>query len=150
MMIRMATLDDVDFIVDKGELMAQESSYKVYAYNHDKVRALVENLINSDVGFVCVAESGGVKIGWMFGACVEHWFSSDKVATEMTTYILPEYRGGSDAPRMIKAFKKWAENMGATETQIGITTAVNEERTSALYERLGFHPAGRIFKCVQV
>lgn len=148
-MIRMATLEDVDFIVDSGELMAYESSYKVYKYSHSKVRTLVENLINSDIGFVYVAEREGVPIGWMYGACVEHWFSSDKVATEMATYILPEYRGGADAPRMIKAFKKWAEDVGAVETQIGITTSINEERTSSLYERLGFNPAGRIFKCVQ-
>ena len=140
-MIRHATLSDVDFILDTGFDMLQEGHYSLYEYDFDKTRALITGLINSDVGMVIVSEGRG----WMMCACVEQWFSSDKIAFDYGLYIKPEFRGGTDAYRMISEYKKWAEGKGASEIRIGASTGVNTEAVSKLYERSNFKRLGVIY-----
>ena len=144
-MIREATVEDLDFMVASGSLMAKEGHYSIYGFNADKTRAVIEHMINAENGFVVVSESDGVLKGWMLASCSEQWFSNDKVAYDLVLYFLPEYRGGSDAFRMVKAYREWAEGQGATEIRIGTTTGVNEDRTARLYEKAGFESFGKIF-----
>lgn len=76
--------------------------------------------------------------GFMFGIVNQTWFDPELNAYELLLYILPEYRGTSLAPRLIKQFEQDAKRLNCVHVRAGTSTHVNEERTLRLYERLGY------------
>ncbi|TYL43910.1 GNAT family N-acetyltransferase [Dickeya sp. ws52] len=144
-MIRPATKDDIPALVALGLQMHHESRYRVFSFDEEKCTALAEQLIDVPFGVVLVAEHGGVIVGWMGGGIAEQWFSHDRLAFEYGVFISKEHRGGSAGCRLVKAFIQWAKDTGATEIRMGITTGVNEDRTGALYQKLGFARAGQLY-----
>jgi hypothetical protein len=49
--------------------------------------------------------------------------------------------------RLLRAFKTWATEHGAREVALGVSTpAADAGRLGALYERMGFQPAGTIHR----
>jgi ribosomal protein S18 acetylase RimI-like enzyme len=76
--------------------------------------------------------------GFMFGMANQTWFDPELNAYELLLYILPEYRGTSLAPRLIKQFEQDAMRLNCIHVRAGVSTHVNEERILRLYERLGY------------
>jgi GNAT superfamily N-acetyltransferase len=140
-MVRWMTIEDLPIAIAMGEAMHKESYYKHFDYDPMKLQKLWE-LSEAHQGFYgkFVAENSDGKIVGMFvGMCAEHYFGHDKIATDLLLYVTPEARGGSAAPRLVKAYEKWARESGAKEIHVGVSTGVNEDRTARLYEKLGFH-----------
>lgn len=90
---------------------------------------------------VCVLE--GKMVGFIW-ACVGPLFiwSEDIVAMDQILYVKPEYRGTRAGVSLIKAYLSWAKDMGAKEARISCGSGIHEERTNALYEKLGFLRVG--------
>lgn len=138
-MIRYATLDDLDVLMDLAELMHQESPrYSRLSFNSDKVLALYVNLINT--GIVLVVEKDQQIVGGLAGFVAPHWFSDDLVASEFGVFLLPDHRGGTAVVRLIKEFIRWSKDKGAKMIQIGVSTGVRTEETAALYKAIGLKP----------
>ncbi|QIG67209.1 N-acetyltransferase protein [Rhizobium phage RHEph15] len=76
--------------------------------------------------------------GFMFGSVEAHWYSSRVDAFEQLLYVGEPYRGTMLAPRLIKAFEQRCKAAGAHTIYAGATTGMNEERTIALYQRMGY------------
>lgn len=144
-MIRVAEEKDIETIVEFGQKLHIESSYSKGSYVCDKVRALMAGLIGSEYGVVFVSEVGGRVVGGIAGGVTEHWFSNDLHAFDYSFYVLPDYRGGSSAFRLLLAFEEWARAKGAIEIDIGITTGIHEDKTQRFYEKMGFVQTGRLF-----
>lgn len=145
-MIRPATHDDIDRLTELGEMMHVESRFARLPLDRAKVRALFAHLIESPDGLLIVSEKDGDIIGGFAGYIVEHYFAHTKVASDFGLFIAPEFRGGMSAPRLLKAYVDWAKEKGAAMIQAGITTGVHVEASTALYQRLGFKPAGALFE----
>lgn len=146
-MIRLAKLNDLDRIVEVGaSLHAETEHFGRCRYVGEKVKAFIGALINSDDGFVMVAERDGQVVGGIVAVTVEQWFSHDKIATEISVFILPEYRGSMDALRLLKAFKAWARTKGVVYTMAGISTGIHAEKTKALYQAAGMRYVGPIME----
>ena len=144
-MVRVATLDDIPAMLRLGEIMHAESRYSFMAYDAEKVATTLTTLIDS--GFVMVREAnGGELVGGMVGYMAEPWFSREPVAAELALFICPDKRGGVAAWYLINAFVEWAEQRGAREITMAITTGVKVEDTGKLYQRLGFEQVGGVFK----
>lgn len=140
--VRAATVDDIESIVALGACMAQESPvYRRKNYDHDKVRALLHALVAADNGIVFVATSGEV-IGMVMGMVVEEFFGHDLKAVELVVYVAPEHRGGSAAVKLVRAYEEKAFSMGVKEVVLGVSTNVHQEKTTRLYERMGYSSAG--------
>ena len=144
-MIRVAEQKDIESLVEFGRLLHKESSYSNGSYVDDKVRDLMSGLIGSEYGAVFVSEIDGRVIGAFAGGITEHWFSNDLHAFDYSFYVLPDFRGGSSAYRLLLAFEMWARAKGALEIDIGITTGIQEEKTQRFYEKMGFVQTGRLF-----
>lgn len=144
-MIRPATVDDIETIVEIGKVMHGESSYSDLPFDCEKVHFLMAGLINGH-GVVFVAEKGGNIIGGFAGGISEFWFCNSLHAFDYGLFILPEHRGGSAAIRLLSAFEHWAKAMGAVWCDIGITTGVHTEKTAGMYEKLGYHQSGVLFR----
>lgn len=146
-MHRPATIDDLPALLNLGAIMAAElPHYARMPYAPHKVEKFIGGLIESEDGFVHVAIYGNQIVGCMAGMVTEHWMSEARLATELTVYMLPEYRGSRDALRMIRAFIAWAPTRGAITTNLGICSDINVERTAAFYERIGLRPYGLVFE----
>ena len=143
--VRPARLEDVDEIIDLGELLHGESGYSRLPFDRDKVGALICGLISEVDGVVFVAESDGRIIGGIAGGITEYWFCSVRHAFDFSFFVHPDHRGGSAAFRLLCAFERWAKDAGAVEIDIGITTGIHEEKTQRFYEKMGFVQSGRLF-----
>lgn len=145
-MIRPATHDDIDRLVILGEEMHVESRFARLPLDVDKVRALFAHLIESPDGLLIVADKDGEVIGGFAGYVAEHYFARTKVAADFGLFISRGDRGGMTAPRLLKAYAKWAKERGAVMIQAGITTGVHVDESTRLYQALGFSQVGVLFE----
>lgn len=144
-MIRNATKDDLDDLIVLGREMHQESRFSVMNFSEEKVRTILGNLIDDPNGCLLVSEVDGVVIGGFAGFIAEHYFSTDRLATDLALFINRADRGGMSAARLLRAFVKWAKQNGASLIQVGVTTGVHLEQTTKLYNALGFKTVGGVF-----
>lgn len=144
-MIRPANYEDIPALVDLGAVMHQESRYRVLPYAPNKVFGLLANMIEKDTGLLIVAERNGEIIGGFMGLVVEHWFSNSLIATDFALFIHPDHRGGMTAARLLKRFVAWSRERGAELITAGITTGVNADASTRLYQSIGFEPVGIAF-----
>lgn len=137
-LIRDATPDDLDLLMDIAQAMHQESPrFSKLAFSEAKVLQLYVGLMELPNGLLAVAEKDGVVVGGVAGIVTEHWFSTDLTANEFAVFILPEHRGGMTAARLVQHYVQWAKAQGAKLIQLGISTGVQPVETAALYRALG-------------
>lgn len=148
MSIRIATSNDLDAIIALGKRMHVESPrFRPLAFDAQKVRNLFTSMLTGSQYFVLVAEEeDGEIIGGFAGYMAEQWFSTDKVAQDLALFVKPDRRGGILAARMVKAFTSWAQDRGAKQIVLGISTGVKVEQTAQLYQSLGLKQFGCLFE----
>lgn len=142
-MIRPANHADIPGLVEMGAVMHAESRYSRMTYDPAKVAVVLGMILER--GAVFVAERDGEIIGGFAGVVEEHWFSSDKVATDLALFVQPGKRGSLAAVQLLKAFLVWASEKGAVMTDILINTGVRTEQTAKLFSLCGGEQAGYVF-----
>lgn len=145
-MIRPATLMDVPRLVELGALMHAESRFTMLGFDPDKMARATALLVNSPDGLVLVAERGGRVVGGFLGCAEEHFFSRDKFAFDLATYIEPAHRGGYLGAALLRAFVRWARSRGIACINAGIASGINHDVSTRLYERIGFVRVGTSFE----
>lgn len=146
-MIRTATHDDIPRILELGHLLHTTSAYAALPFDERKVETLIGGLIDGQ-GVVFVSDYDGKITGGLAGGLTEYWFCDERVAFDYSFFIHPEYRGGMTAVRLMVAFFEWSRLRGAKEVHMGITTGINTEAVSSLYEKMGMTKVGPLFKKV--
>jgi len=145
-MIRPATIHDIEALLKMGKTMFNESWYRKYDFDSEKVRFLIHALIASDEGIALVAENDGEIIGGFLGECAEHYFGNHRYAYDFAIFVKPEHRGGLTGATLLQAYIATAERMGVDEITIANTTGVMPERVEKLFTRIGFERLGGVFK----
>jgi L-amino acid N-acyltransferase YncA len=140
-MIRLATENDIDRMVEIGEKFAAETTYRTVEYSKERIEATIKILIKA--GFCMVAEKDGVIVGGMMGDVFTPWYSNDRMGIDYCIYIEPEHRNGLMAVKMIKKFEQWCISMGAKQIRPGIGTG--NRSVSRLYKALGYKSVGEWF-----
>ena len=144
-MIRPATLDDLPALLAlAGVMHAEAPAYRDWQFDADKVAALLRGLIAGG-GCLLVSVMDDEIAGGIAGLCTEHWFSREKVATDLALFVAPQRRHGTTAMRLVLGFMAWAELVGARRVNLGITTGVHPGATGALYELCGLRDTGRLY-----
>lgn len=144
--VRPATADDIPALLALGEAMHAESRYADLPWHTPKVCGLMDWMIANDDGCLLVAEQGGEIVGGFMGMAAEHFFSTSKMATDLALFVPTTRRGGLAAVQLMRAYVTWAQERGIPNPQAGITTGVDVDRSSRLYESLGFKPVGNLFE----
>lgn len=145
-MIREATMLDIPDLLDLGEIMHAESRMSPWPFAREKVGNLMAGLIEIPNGCLLVAEHQGEVVGGFAGWCDEHWACHVRQASDFALFVTPTRRGGIAAARLIQAFKDWALKQGADVVQVGISTGVNVETGTRLFELAGFRSIGPIME----
>lgn len=140
-MIRRATIEDADTLLDMGHSMFKESAYSSLTWDRD--RALAEYVWTLNKGVVFVYEKEGKPIGMILGHVASPWFSSDLVGYEECFFVLPEHRSGRVAARLVEHWSNWCINHGAK--MLRPSTSCGTFTSERLYEALGFRSVGGNF-----
>ena len=94
-----------------------------------------------------LANQGDQAVGFA-GACVSpFYFSTMEKASDIGLYVVPKYRGGSVACRLIKRLEKWAKDMGHQKLYMGQSVGLKVDKTLSFFERNGYQVLG--FNCVK-
>lgn len=138
-MIRDATREDLEAIVELGEEFFSESPfYCELGYSPEKIAGLALRLIESPDGFVRVVDRDGRLRGGMMGVAQEHWASDAVIASELVLFVQPGARGSVLAGQLVGEFLAWGRARGCVRCVAGSSSGVNPELCAKLYERLGF------------
>ena len=147
MIVRAATADDAEAILEMGARMHEEGAYAFLPFERDKVRALIaEYLGNPQECCLLVADEDGVLVGMVAGFLSDYFFCNETIASDNLLYVDREHRGRPAAARLLRSFRKWAVARGARELCLGISTSVETERTGEFYRRMGLTRIGAIYK----
>lgn len=148
-MIRAATLEDIPQLLALGELMHGESPrFSRLRFSAAKLEHTLRALIGNPQGFAWVAVhgQGGPITGVLIAVAVEHWTSDDLVATDLALFVHPDYRGGRGFLHLVSRYREWARATGAVLRQLGVTTGVHSDATTAMLERIGMTRCGAILE----
>lgn len=139
-MIRDITADDIPFVVTSLQALHAESPVgKHFCSSPEYVTNNLQTMIQSPdfFGIVC-----GDQDGFLLGSVSRLWYCPKLRAFEMSFYIRPERRGGSNAIRMVRRLVEIAADKGACEIHAGSNTDLKADKLIRLYERLGFERDG--------
>lgn len=116
---------------------------------HAKSRVREENVsgfLSSPDALVVVAYYDDKPAGMLIAVAWEHPLFTGRRVSDMLVYVLPEYRGGAIAPRLVKMMEAWAKNRDAEYMMLGQSTGIGDPvRVIKFYERLGYTMTG--FNC---
>ncbi len=146
MIVRRATLDDLPAFLRLGQEMRNESNTSFPPIDSARVRrqiAATENL--PETLYAAIAVDGDV-IGMITGVIGDYAFSPERRAACDLLFVRPQHRGAVAARKLVESFCDWAAENGARSVFIGISTAVNPERSGKFFERIGFEPLGPIYR----
>lgn len=140
-MIRNATEQDIPKLVEMGQALHDETTYKHVEYSPERVAETCRLMIAN--GFLVVAEKEGEVIGVMMGDVYIPWYTTERMGIDYTLYIMPEHRNGLIAVKLIKRFEQWCIAMGAKQIRPGIGTG--DPSVIRLYKALGYKSVGEWF-----
>ncbi len=147
MLVRAATLEDLDTLVDWGKRLTDESPrFKKQGFDEKQARNVFAHLIDKHGSILMVTDEYSNPVGTLIGALDTDWRTGQKLAYEQGLYVLPEYRKSGAASDLIETFKVWAEMNKADRIQVGTITGIYAERTVKLYESLGFELVGYVLE----
>lgn len=144
-MIRVATISDMPRLLELGQMLISESALSRFKFDFGKASDSLANIITGG-GVVFVAEQDGEIIGGFAGGITELWYSREKIGFDYSLFVQPGRRNGLTAIKLVTAFEAWASELGAVELHLGISTGVNIDGTTRLYEHLGYEHIGPLFK----
>jgi len=145
-MIRKATKDDINSIVELGIMVWSETRYAEYDLDIDKVWAFVDSMIGYEDGIVLVAEnSDGEIIGGIVAELFTQWFGNSRAAQDLAIFIKQEHRGSPTIIKLINKYKETAQELGAKDIMIGISSGLKIDKAETLFKRLGFKQVGSLF-----
>jgi GNAT superfamily N-acetyltransferase len=146
--VRVCTSEDLDSMLHLARAMHQESPvYKVLPLDSVKLLNLAETAISfPDLATILITTDDDGLITGMLGAISTTEFFGPSVSTcDLFLYVKKEYRGSRAAIKLVRAYQKWAESLGATRIHLGVTTGMLIKETGGLYEALGFKQSGILY-----
>ena len=147
MLVRTATLQDLDTLVDFGKRLTKESTrFEKQGFSEALAREFFAELIEKLNSIFLVCDEYSNPVGTLIGAMSIEWRTGQKLAFEQGVYVLPEYRGTGAATDLIKTFKQWSAIHNADRIQIGTITGIQASRTVKFYEKLGFELVGYVLE----
>ncbi len=138
-MTRAATLEDIPALAELGRAFFTECpNWNSMRFDADKYAMTLAGLIESERGFVRVAELHGAIVGIMLAVAEEHWCCEDLLVYELALYVDRAHRGGMTAARLVRDLIAWKADISAKCVKVSASTGIDNELVARLYERHGF------------
>ena len=143
--VRRAEKKDVNKLVELGKLMHKESVYSKYAFDEDYIKFYGDYMMDhpDEYGVFMAEDNEGEVTAMVAGFISKMYFNPEvKIAHDFLLYVHPEKRGGIAAVRVMRAYEKWAKDVGASEVSMGITAGIDNERAERFFSGIGYDPKG--------
>lgn len=141
--MRRATQADVPLMLELGKAMHEESRFRAFKFNDEKVTRFFSAAVRVPELIVLV---DGDPVHAMLVAYVQQfWWGDDLESDDLLLYVAPEKRGKSSAIRLVNEYKRIAKRMGVADPRLSTGTGVETQRTGKLFERLGFEGTGLMY-----
>ena len=117
--------------------------YKHIPYSLASTTEFLHSFLSDEDGYLYVHMRDDRAIAMLAAITTPTFFNSSYTVLEnILTYVDEEHRGSIIGPRMIKEMIKWGEWKGAKHAHISTISGIGSERTTKLYEKLGFTIVG--------
>lgn len=138
--MRLATISDLDNIVEMGLKFAQESSDYSTIADKESIRNLVyQTLISPQTERIVLFKEGKGMLG---GAVSPSMYSKDMIATEIFWWVEPSERKSGLGSQLLSAFEYWAKNV-ALCTIIAVSSL--DDSIGEFYQKKGYKPVERTY-----
>lgn len=138
-MLRLASEEDFDRIVEMARRFHQESPYLDLPFSVDQCRILFDTYLKDPTTVIIIVGDHGMIIG----AKHKPPFSTEIVTSEIAWWVDHEARGSRESIELMKAYTDWSIRIGATITQMAMLDDVTD--LDKFYRRSGFTPAERSY-----
>jgi GNAT superfamily N-acetyltransferase len=144
--IRNATIDDLDVFLSLGGKMHEESTVSYPPIDKEHIRKYLDMAVSMPEIFLnLIAEDGG-PIGMLTAVAGPYSFSPEIRTSSDVLFVLPEKRGGRTAILLVKRFNEWSDSIGAVSATMSVATGITPERTGRFFEMMGFRPMEMIYR----
>jgi len=137
--LKIADYTDVPELKRMSLLFKENSPYKDFPVDEDKVEQLILSLIGAGpkdcVVLLSIIEDK--PVGMVAGLSREWIFSKEKHATEIVWWVDPEYRGEA-GKELQEAFVFWANKGGCKYLHMTLLENKDKTKMKKLYEKQGF------------
>jgi len=140
MIIRKATIDDIQDIIEMAKSFHRESDARKYTLTNERIKELTTLIISTGLGILAVKD--GEAIGMMGAMLQKNVFFDELMAGDYLIYVKPEYRGTEAAQLLVDYYIQWAKTYGAKSIGIDIESGINDERAINFYNKMGFRVTG--------
>lgn len=137
----------VDVLADLLSLAEQMHADSQYAHIPFDAIAMTDVLSHSfcytQTHYVAAVIKEGKTVAGMIGLIEPYLFNRQYyVARDIGLFVTPNQRNAVFAKALINDFEDWAKQRGASDVVLGATAAVDFERTTDFYQRLGYSKFG--------
>ena len=134
-MIRAATPEDADRVVEMGQHFVSKTEYKSFIdYNPERVKEIISKLLEQDNAVIFVSGSDASLTGMIAVVIYDHMWSGQPTAGELFWWVEPEAR--RDGVRLLRAAEDWARHKRVEKMQM----IAPNRKVGQFYERCGYVP----------
>ena len=143
-MLRFATLDDLDRLLELSLKLHEASPYSHWEFNRQKTAEYYATVIEADNNVqICLVSCDKDKIyGMIVGHVISPVFSDVRLAVESANWVEPEYRKSKGWFELLKAYVYWADKVGCSSVQHNSLT----ERYGKFLEKRGFNQQEQVYQ----
>lgn len=140
MIVRTATIDDVDLLVPLYMEFYKTTDYcKIYDADQETIRELTQHIVTQ--GAMIVVESDGVVVGSAGAFVGPATFNKNiTVAVEVVLYIDPSARGNKVFPILLTELERRCYELGAISLQM-VRLRTSPPQVDDLYKLNGYRPS---------
>ena len=144
--IRDATNDDLEILLDLGSKMLAESIEPYPEIDREQARKYLEVAVSMPDFFLMAIAEEEIPIGMMTAVAGPYCFSPTLRSASDLLFVLPEYRGGRAAVKLVQKYKDWADGIGTASDTMSVATGVSPERTGRFFKLMGFRPMEMMYR----
>lgn len=140
LVFRPANVVDIPEIIGFAAAIHAESAITLPPLNPEAAAEYCLRLIDSEGGFVYVADDGEKIVGFIWAHTDRPWYGDQLTVIEDILFVAPEYRGSRCAIQLIGGLLAWAKSINAERVISGVSTG--NMAAARLYRAFGFMDAG--------
>ena len=135
-----------DQIVELGRRMFAESRFARLGFDADLAEAYAQRMVLDPLSIAFGAYKDDAMVGMVVGMCGASLpFTRSPIANQHLLYIAPEYRRGTVATKLIRAFIAEAKSRGARDITFSNGTGYESYRVGKLFQACGLSQVGGIY-----
>jgi len=136
-MIRRATEEDIEFIVEMGRKFYESCGFpSILTFDPEILTGVLHNLIVNDNACILVDDK---LRGMIAGVVYPYYFTGQMSGNEMFWWVEPEHRKGL-GKKLLDKLEEWAEAKGAVSFTMISLDASNPEKMDKIYRKRGYEP----------